>query len=223
MKYDAIILAGGAGSRLGGVEKAQLDLAGAPLIDRPLAACRGAGRIVVVGPQGALASRSATSQPIAVTREEPPGGGPAAATSAGVHELLAGEHAPWVLLLSCDLPLAVEGVRRLLEHVEADLAARPRAGDAEARGEVAPGQNCAPDGYCLTDDDGRRQWLFALYRVDSLRRAVHRCPDPSGTSMRRLLDGVHLRLVPHTEEVSGDLDTWDDHAAWTATLENRQD
>ena len=220
MEYDAIVLGGGQGSRLGGIDKAQLDLAGVPLIDRPLAACRGATRIIVVGPQHALGPGSQIEQRITVTREDPPGGGPAAATAAGVRELLAGNHAPWALLLSCDLPLAVDGVSRLLQHVESAPAARTAAGGPDRPGEVGPGESCEPDGYCLTDNDGRRQWLFALYRTDALRRAVLGCPDPSGTSMRRLLDGLHLRLVPHTEDVSGDLDTWDDHAAWTARLEN---
>uniref|UniRef100_UPI001296F0A6 NTP transferase domain-containing protein n=1 Tax=Cumulibacter manganitolerans TaxID=1884992 RepID=UPI001296F0A6 len=98
--YDAIILAGGRGSRLGGVDKAQVDLAGAPLIDRPLAACATARRVVVVGPPSAVAHLrgsqeryapdSVTGSPadrVQVTREQPPGGGPAAATAAGLAAL----------------------------------------------------------------------------------------------------------------------------------------
>ncbi|MYU19520.1 NTP transferase domain-containing protein, partial [Streptomyces sp. SID8361] len=49
--YDAVILAGGAARRLGGVDKPALRVGGRALLDRVLDACRGAGRTVVVGPR----------------------------------------------------------------------------------------------------------------------------------------------------------------------------
>lgn len=226
MQYDAVILAGGRGSRLGGIDKAQLMLAGSPLIERPLAAAAGAGRVVVVGPD-ALARPG-----LLLAREDPPGGGPAAGTAAGLEALIAwrladaqaqhdhrpqpdltdagagdaaeagpvGSLAPWVLLLSCDLPLATAGVPHLL---------------AAAADWAEP-----VDGYCLTDPDGRLQWLFALYRSASLLRAVRACDAPAGTSMRKLLADLDLVGVPDTAHVSADLDTWDDHISWTERLEN---
>lgn len=200
MRYDAIILAGGQGSRLGGIDKAQLMLAGSPLVERPLAAAGGADRIVVVGPD------SLARDGILMTREEPPGGGPAAGTAAGIARLADGDLAPWVLLLSCDLPGAVNGVRRLFGPWWS----------------TAVPSSAAPtvDGYCLTDADGRLQWLFALYRTDALLRAVRACDRPAGTSMRKLLAGLNLVGVPDTADVSADLDTWEDHATWTDRLEN---
>lgn len=217
MQYDAIILAGGRGSRLGGIDKAQLMLAGSPLIERSLEAATGADRVVVVGP-GRLGR-----QGILVTREDPPGGGPAAGTAAGIDALIATHRAdeepigersgdppvtdgsaaglpPWILLLSCDLPLAASGVPHLVSAA-ADWAE-------------------PVDGYCLTDAEGRLQWLFALYRGTSLLRAVRGCQSPAGMSMRTLLTGLHLVGVPDTSEVSADLDTWDDHRTWSARLEN---
>ncbi|WP_106850527.1 molybdenum cofactor guanylyltransferase [Blastococcus sp. Marseille-P5729] len=193
--YDAIVLAGGEGSRLGGVDKAQLDLAGSPLIARPLAACADAERVVIVGPENLrqLAGR------VTVTREDPPGGGPAAGTAAGLAQLGRGG-AEWIILLSCDLPRAEAGVRRLLDAAHQDHE--------------------AADGYCLTDSEGRLQWLFGGYRRDALLRAVEECAQPAGTSMRRLLRTLRLTAIPTTDEISGDLDTWEDHAAWTARLEN---
>jgi CTP:molybdopterin cytidylyltransferase MocA len=69
--YDAVILAGGRGSRLG-ASKPDLRVGGLRLLDIALAAASGAGRIVVVGdvdvPTGVLR-----------TREEPAFGGPVAA------------------------------------------------------------------------------------------------------------------------------------------------
>ena len=107
---DAVVLAGGAGRRLGGVSKGEVELAGQRLVDHVLAATGAARRVVVVGevpvPEGVL-----------LTREEPPGGGPAAGVVAGLARLAArpGPAADWVLLLACDLPGAGEAVPELLE------------------------------------------------------------------------------------------------------------
>ncbi len=47
--YDAIIVAGGQGSRMGGVSKADLDIGGRRLLDIVLSAVTGAATTVVVG------------------------------------------------------------------------------------------------------------------------------------------------------------------------------
>ncbi|MFI8990998.1 NTP transferase domain-containing protein [Streptomyces antimycoticus] len=107
--YDAVILAGGAARRLGGVDKPALRVGGRALLDRVLDACRGAGRTVVVGP------RRPTVRPVRWAREEPPGGGPVAAVDTGVRQTTA----PVVLVLSADLPfLTPETVETLLNGVE---------------------------------------------------------------------------------------------------------
>ncbi|WP_246094840.1 DUF6457 domain-containing protein [Streptomyces roseicoloratus] len=79
--YDAIVLAGGAARRLGGADKPGVRVGGRPLLDRVLAACRDAGRVVVV------AEPRATARPVEWAREDPPGGGPAAALDAGLRHL----------------------------------------------------------------------------------------------------------------------------------------
>ncbi|MET7933388.1 NTP transferase domain-containing protein [Streptomyces sp. NPDC005322] len=96
--YDAVILAGGAARRLGGVDKPALRVGGRALLDRVLGACRGAGETVVVGP------RRPTVRPVRWAREEPPGGGPVAAVAAGVRHTTA----PVLLVLSADLPFLTE-------------------------------------------------------------------------------------------------------------------
>ncbi|WP_317986065.1 NTP transferase domain-containing protein [Streptomyces sp. 5-10] len=107
--YDAVILAGGAARRLGGVDKPALRVGGRALLDRVLDACRGAGRTVVVGP------RRPTARPVRWAREEPPGGGPVAAVDAGIRQTTA----PTVLVLSADLPfLTHETVETLLTGLQ---------------------------------------------------------------------------------------------------------
>jgi len=92
--YDAVLLAGGTASRLGGVDKPALRVDGVAMLDRVLAAVASAQRQILVGPM-------ADSPPgTVVTREDPPGGGPVAAIAAG----LAHVTAPLVAILAADLP-----------------------------------------------------------------------------------------------------------------------
>ena len=49
VEHDAIILAGGRGERLGGVDKSSLVIGGQPLLGHVLAAASAAGTVVVVG------------------------------------------------------------------------------------------------------------------------------------------------------------------------------
>lgn len=108
--YDAVVLAGGAARRLGGQDKPGVRVGGRTLLDRVLAACADATRTVVVaGPRP-------TARPVEWAREDPPGGGPLAALDAGLRHTAA----PYVLVLSADLPFLEEKtVRRLLDTLRA--------------------------------------------------------------------------------------------------------
>lgn len=92
--FDAVVLAGGAARRLGGVDKPAVAVAGVPLLHRVLAACRAAGTVVVVGPRRDLPPA------VVQVREDPPGGGPVAALRAGLPQV----RAQWVAVLAADLP-----------------------------------------------------------------------------------------------------------------------
>ncbi len=185
--YDAVVLAGGTGRRLGGVDKARLEVDGVRLLDRVLTACVGARTTVVVGPVDA-------PDGVLVTREDPPGTGPAAGIVAGLGAIAT--PAPWTLVLACDQPGAPRAVPQLL------AAARDR------------------DAYCLARRDGGPEWLLALYRSDALRRAAEEHGDPRNRSVGSLLGRLEPVLVAAADPTDvDDVDTWDDHGRWTRRLQ----
>jgi molybdopterin-guanine dinucleotide biosynthesis protein A len=103
--YDAVVLAGGEARRLGGADKALLDVGGRPLLSAVLAAVDDAVRVVVVGP------RRPTARAVTWCREDPPRGGPVAALAAA----LPFTAAPYLAVLAVDLPfLTAEAVRLLV-------------------------------------------------------------------------------------------------------------
>ncbi|MDP8937923.1 MAG: nucleotidyltransferase family protein [Actinomycetota bacterium] len=130
---------------MGGVDKASIEIAGATMLDRVLAAVRPVcHRLIVVGP-----ARD-TGVPAVVFLEEPaPGGGPVPAVAAGL--AAAGDADP-VLVLAADLPVLVEGdVRRLLELLATDPAI---------------------DAAAAVDHRGLPNPLLAAYRRDALAPAA---------------------------------------------------
>lgn len=112
--FDVVVLTGGKGRRLGGVDKASLSIGGTTLLDRVLRCTDGARQIVVVGPE------RPTAISVTWTREEPPGSGPVAGIAAGI-AALPRPIAPTVVVLATDLPhLTVAAVRRLVAQRDGD-------------------------------------------------------------------------------------------------------
>ncbi|WP_405615147.1 NTP transferase domain-containing protein [Streptomyces sp. NBC_01508] len=192
--HDAIVLAGGAAKRLGGVDKPAVSVGGRSLLDRVLGACGGAARTVVVG------GRRPTARPVRWAREEPPGGGPVAALDAGVRHV----EADTVLVLSADLPfLKRETTDRLLDALAAD-------GGRE--------------GALLTDPDGRDQPLVAAYRTEPLRREIALLATEHGNlvglPLRLLTHELDLARVAAAADplASFDCDTWEDISAARARI-----
>lgn len=102
--FAAIVLAGGAASRLGGVEKPVLPLGDQSLLDHVLGGLPPGTRIIVVGPP------QPTGPAVTFTREDPPGGGPVAGVAAG----LAHVREEVVVLLAADMPFVAPGVPMLV-------------------------------------------------------------------------------------------------------------
>ena len=111
----AVVLAGGGGARLGGADKASIEVGGRTLLDHALAALADIAEVVVVGPE------VPTSRPVTFAREDPAGGGPAAGLLAGVRRFA--RTPTWVVVLAVDMPLVSrDTVRRLTDAVRDDGA-----------------------------------------------------------------------------------------------------
>lgn len=160
--YDAVVLAGGSARRLGGVDKPALVVGERSLLDRALAAVAGAETVVVVGPQRELPAA------VVQVREDPAGGGPAAALAAG----LAHVRSDRVVVLAADLPHVTSRV------VDALLLA------ADGR-----------DGALLVDAGGRDQVLTGVWSAAALQHAAAG-RDLSGKPLRVLLAGLDVARLP---------------------------
>lgn len=195
--FDAVILAGGRGRRLGGAGKPGLMIGSSTMAAAVASAVVAAGvrRVVLVGPERPELARLATTLPggLAVTREDPPGSGPVPALRAGLTEV----GAPWVVLLAADLPFLRAGDVRELVRAAAragppDPAPRPGGPGSPPAAEPARGQRA---GVVLADDEGAAQWLAGCWPADLLRAAL---ADYAGDSLRGVLGPlgpVHLRLT----------------------------
>lgn len=106
--FSAVILAGGRASRLGGADKASVEIGGRTLLARAIDAVMDAAEVVVVGPS------VPTERPVTFTVESPRYGGPVAALLTGRDALL--RPTPWLAVLAVDMP-RVDPLtfRRLLE------------------------------------------------------------------------------------------------------------
>ncbi|MCC3270704.1 NTP transferase domain-containing protein [Arthrobacter gengyunqii] len=204
--YQAIILAGGRSSRLGGTPKALLESSGRTLLAVALEAASGARACAVAGPPELSAAVEAAGVPTLLVREEPPFSGPAAAVAAAWSALVlkdkeAGRPQPeWTLVLACDMPFIAQAVAALL---------------AEARSvQIHP----LPPSLLSLDETGREQPLAALYRTEALASAVGSIDRPDGLenlSMKRLLARVQWRNVAVPPNSTADIDTWEDAGRWS--------
>jgi molybdopterin-guanine dinucleotide biosynthesis protein A len=196
LDFDALVLAGGRSSRLGGVPKQGLVFEGATLLQHSLAACSAASLTAVVGPDpGPLPAG------VVACREQPEFAGPAAAVAAGLEALgRAGGGRDFTLVLACDMPRAAAAVQALAESLAESLAFADYAGD----------------GVMACSEDGTAQMLVGFYRTGGLKRAVQELASRGSLidgSMRSLLASLDLQLVTVPAGTTADVDTWDDAAA----------
>ncbi len=162
--FDAVVLAGGRGTRLGGTDKPGLIVGGQTLLGAVVSAVTSAGadRIVVVGPQ-----RPAAPGRVRYAQEDPPGRGPVAALACGLEQV----SAPLVVLLAADLPfLRPAHVARLLTALAAQET----------------------PGVVLLDDSAHPQWLVSAWLAAGLRVGLDRYPGRTLHGLLGPLDPVLL-------------------------------
>ncbi|MEU7628546.1 NTP transferase domain-containing protein [Nocardia sp. NPDC049220] len=141
---DAIVLAGGRASRMGGVDKPAIVIGGRSMLEAALAAVACCAHTVVVGPH-----RPELPPEIRQVTEVPPGSGPVSALGAGLRAL--GAAAPLVLVLAADLPF-VSGrtMSELIRHCTESGA----------------------DAVFAADESGRPQYLIGVWRRSALVAAL---------------------------------------------------
>ena len=214
--WDALVVAGGRASRLGGIDKTALLWHGRSLLDGVLAAVAGAGRVCVVGSDADL--------PADVLRamERPRWGGPAAAIVAGLQALAEAGSGEWVMVLAGDLVHADQAVPELLAALaEAATPAAPAtsatpATPAALTAPAAAGEQT--DGLISVDADGQRQPLLALYRREALAAAAAAIGPAENLSVKSLIGGLNLVELRLADEASDDVDTPHDAARLGITL-----
>ncbi|MET3803594.1 molybdopterin-guanine dinucleotide biosynthesis protein A [Nakamurella sp. UYEF19] len=186
----AVIVAGGAGRRLGLVDKPALTIDGRTLLSVALAAVAPA-RTVVVGPSREL------SADVLQIRENPPGGGPAAALAAGLAALadseIGSDRDELVVVLASDLPgidaAAVDDLARALSST-------------------------GVDGAVLVDVDGRSQYLAGVWRWGPLTAAVRSRTSWHDARLADLLEPLIGARVPAARAITSDINTPADLAKW---------
>ena len=190
--HDAVVLAGGRGSRLGGIDKPALRLGGRTLVERALGAVPGARAIALV----THSPFPVDDARVIVVGEEPRWAGPVAAMAAGLDALDA-DAALLTVVLAADLVDPAPGVARLLAAIADPL--RPGA---------------PVDGVIAVDPGGSRQPLLAVYRTRPLREALAAASaEPStirgsrGASVRSVLERLRVEEVPLAWSACADIDT----------------
>ncbi|WP_308113914.1 NTP transferase domain-containing protein [Arthrobacter sp. ISL-30] len=200
VEFDALILAGGQSTRLGGVPKSGLIYDGGTLLEHTLQAASEARAVVVVGPDPGNLPKGTM-----IVREEPPFAGPAAAIAAGLAALRSTQSssrtaAEWTLILACDMPHIGEAVPILLRALEARTLEGASLGD----------------GVVASSADGRLQPLAGIYRTAALSREASAAADRDelrNGPVFRLLARLELLPVNVPAHSTDDVDTWDDAAA----------
>ena len=183
------------GDIFGGWLMGHMDLAAGSVASR-----HAQGRAVTITVEGmkfhrpvVVGDEVATSRPVRFVREDPPGGGPAAALLAGLDAVgatgaagAAGAEPTTVVVLAVDMPLvSAATIDRLL-------------------------LSAAGDGALLVDDEGRRQLLCGAYSVAALRAAAPPAGSRTGLPVRRLLADLDLVEVPALAREAHDVDEWAD-------------
>jgi molybdopterin-guanine dinucleotide biosynthesis protein A len=189
-----VVLAGGSSRRFGS-DKLSAPLGSERLLDRALRGLPRGAEIIVVGPARSVAVE------VRFVREDPPGGGPAAALVAGLRAALAGS-ARLITLTPGDAPYAGAGAATLLSALHADPSAWAAVG---------------------TDATGRQQPLQLALRREAAHTLVAAAGPTGGAGMsaRRLTGALEDRLLQVSLPADALLDV--DTTADLAALQDERD
>lgn len=179
--WDAIVVAGGRSSRLGGIDKVALLFEGESLVERALRAVAGARRVIVVGPPEL---RRVLPAGVDLVTENPRFGGPASAIATGVSAL--GVSASRIAVIAADMPRVTEALPELF-----------------GVGRLAQWA----DGVVASDAAGRVQPLLAIYSASALARAIAESGELTNASMRSLISRMLLCQVLLSDALCADIDT----------------
>lgn len=168
MTADAIVLAGGRASRMGGVDKPAIVIGGRSMLDAALAAAAGCRRTVVVGPH-----RPELPPALLQVREVPPGSGPVAAIGAGLGAL-GPDAAARIVVLAADLPF-------LTESAITELMRR--------------GTETGADAVFAADEARRPQYLIGVWRRTALAERLRLLEELINQPMKALVPD-HTVIVP---------------------------
>ncbi|WP_280336633.1 NTP transferase domain-containing protein [Nocardia wallacei] len=167
---DAIVLAGGRASRMGGVDKPAIVVGGRSMLDTALGAVVGCARTVVVGPH-----RPELGPEVRQVQEVPAGSGPVAAIAAGLRSLAECDFpAELVVVLAADMPF-------LTAAVVEDL--RRQANES------------GTDAVFAADESGRPQYLVGVWRRTALLAGLQRLDSLMNQPMKALVP-VDTVMVP---------------------------
>ena len=157
MSVGAVLLAAGAGSRLGGRPKALLQLGGVPLVVRQLIALSGAGVdevVLVLGHHADAVEAAIAHFPITVVRNPDPARGQVSSVRAGLQAL--SPKLDSIIVAPADMPLIGEA------DLVALIGAYRRRGDAAMvvpRVDAGHGAPAAPGNPVMFDAALREAWM----------------------------------------------------------------
>jgi molybdopterin-guanine dinucleotide biosynthesis protein A len=171
LALTAVVVAGGRGTRLGGCDKAFLEIRGEPIITRTLRT------LGVLFPRTVVVTRNVERYAdlgVEVTTDVYPGCGPLA----GIHAGLLATRTPHAFVVACDMPfLEPEVIRFLVGRIGRDPGAAPDAIVPCWEGDVEP--------------------LHAVYAARCLP-AIEGCLAAGEYSVRELLRRVRVERVPES-------------------------